>query len=120
MTSPSIQTLGLIAIFALLYLFAIFRKTAHRKLDLYDLFMLSMVAVIPAFFVFLPSAATMLADLTGVAFPFVIMFGALFAILFIFVHRLTSKMHKVENDSRLLIQEISMLRQQIEHRNPSE
>jgi hypothetical protein len=49
-----------------------------------------------------------------VAFPFVIMYGMLFAILFIFIHRLTEKLHRLELDNRLLIQEISLLKQTIE------
>ena len=42
------------------------------------------------------------------------MFGMLFAFLFVFVYRLTIKLHILEVDNRLLIQEISLLKQTIE------
>ena len=50
-------------------------------------------------------------QITGVTFPFVILFGALLAVLFLFMHRLTIKLHRLENDNRMLIQELSILRQ---------
>ena len=75
--------------------------------------MLSMVAVVPTIFVFWPNIAYWLADFVGVAFPFVIMFGALFLIVFLFVHRLTAKLHKLESDNRLLIQEVGILRMEL-------
>lgn len=110
------NTYLLIALFALAYLVFIARKTARQQLDLYDFVMLSMVAVVPATFTFWPNTAYWLANLAGVAFPFVIMFGALFLILFLFVHRLTIKVHKLERDNHLLIQEVSLLHQELDSR----
>ncbi len=107
----AINTVILIAIFAIGYMFFIIRKTARRQLDIYDLVMLSMVAIVPITFVAFPRFAFWLAGLAGVEFPFVVMFGLLFAILFIFIHRLTVKIHRLELDSRLLVQELSLLRQ---------
>ena len=104
------NTYIVIALFALAYLAFIARKTARQQLDLYDFVMLSTVAVVPAIFVFWPGLAYWLAEIAGVAFPFVIMFGALFLILFLFVYRMTAKMHRLERDNLLLIQEISLLR----------
>ena len=106
----SIQTIITVSLFALGYLFFTARATACNKLDIYDLIMLSTVAIVPSAFVLFPSAAEYLAHILGVLFPFVIMFGALFAILFIFVHRLTAKIHRLEHDNRLLIQEVSLLK----------
>lgn len=111
----AIKTVILIALFAIGYMFFIIRKTARRQLDLYDLVMLSTVAIVPSAFVAFPQLAYWLAGITGVEFPFVVMFGILFAILFIFIHRLTVKIHRLESDSRLLIQELSLLRQAIDH-----
>ena len=108
------NTYLLIAFFAAAYLAFIARKTARQQLDLYDLVMLSMVAVVPAAFTFWPSIAYSIADFAGVEFPFVVMFGALFLVLFLFVHRLTVHVHKLERDNRLLIQEISLLRLELE------
>lgn len=106
------QTVAIISLFALWYLYFTARETARQQLDIYDLLMLSAVAIIPAAFVLFPSFAEHVSRVAGVAFPFVIMFGALFAILFIFVHRLTAKIHRLENDCRLLIQEVSLLKAQ--------
>jgi fructose-specific phosphotransferase system IIC component len=56
-----------------------------------------------------------LAVITGVLFPFVVMFGILLAILFVFIHRLTVKIHRLESDSRLLLQELSLLKQTVDY-----
>jgi Uncharacterized conserved protein (DUF2304). len=104
------HTMAIVVVFALSYLYFTARKTARLQIDIYDLVMLSAVAIIPSIFVLLPDLGEYLSRLSGVAFPFVIMFGALFAILFIFVHRLTAKVHRLENDNRALIQELSLLK----------
>ena len=114
MYNISLQTIIVVAVFALGYLLFTIRKTARQQLDIYDLFMLSTVAIVPSIFVAFPRIAHWLANIAGVEFPFVLMFGMLFAILFIFVHRLTIKLHLLELDNRLLIQEISLLKQTIE------
>lgn len=106
----NLNTIAIVSVFALGYLFFTARKTARQQLDIYDLVMLSAVAIIPSVFVLFPKFADYLARVAGVAFPFVIMFGALFAILFIFIHRLTVKIHRLEHDNRLLIQELSLLK----------
>ena len=116
MNTLNSNTYLLIMLFAVAYLVFIARKTARQQLDLYDFVMLSMVAVIPAAFAFWPNIASWIADFAGVAFPFVIMFGYLFLILFLFVHRLTVKLHKLERDNHLLIQEVSLLYQELESR----
>jgi len=104
------NTYLLIAIFTVLYMAFIVRKTARRQLDLYDLFMLSAVAIIPGAFVAFPGLAFWLAGLVGVEFPFVLMFGMLFVVLFVFIHRLTVKIHRLESDNRMLVQELGLLR----------
>ena len=73
--------------------------------------MLSAVALVPAFFVLFPSITHSLTDMMGVAFPFVMLFGILLAVLFIFIHRLTAKLHRLEQDNYLLVQELSLLKQ---------
>ena len=103
-----------VAVFALWYLFHTIRQTARHQIDLYDLAMLSMVAIVPSGFAYFPSLAYWLASIVGVAFPFVVMFAILIAVLFVFVHRLTVKVHVIERDNRMLIQEVSLLRQTTE------
>lgn len=117
MHAIAINTVILIALFAIGYMFFIIRKTARRQLDIYDLVMLSTVAIVPIVFVAFPQFAYWLANVAGVEFPFVVMFGMLFAILFIFIHRLTVKIHRLESDNRLLVQELSLLKQPIDYGN---
>ena len=114
MDSISIQTIFVVIFFSLGYTVVIIRKTARHQVDIYDLVMLSSVVIIPSVFLIFPDAALWFAKIAGVEFPFVVMFGLLVAILFIFVHRLTVKLHRVENDNRLLIQEISILSQSLD------
>ena len=114
------NTYLLVAIFAVVYMVVIARKTARRQLDIYDLAMLSTVAIIPVIFVAFPQVAYWLSSVTGVEFPFVVMFGMLFAVLFIFIHRLTVKIHRLESDGRLLVQELSLLKQAIDEGNTKE
>jgi hypothetical protein len=108
------QTLILVVVFAFGYMFFMIRKTARQQLDIYDLVMLSTVAIVPSIFVVFPDGVFWITKIVGVKFPFVVMFGMLFAILFVFVHRLTVKLHRLESDNRLLIQEIGLLKQTIE------
>lgn len=114
MDSISIQTIFVVIFFSLVYAIVIIRKTALQQVDIYDLVMLSSVVIIPSVFVVFPEVAFWFAKFAGVEFPFVVMFGILIAVLFIFVHRLTIKLHRVEKDNRLLIQEICILRQSSE------
>jgi len=111
MQASNWQTIALILLFAAGYLTLILRRTARSQLDLYDLVMLSTVATIPVIFAIFPSVTYAITVATGVTFPFVILFGILLAVLFLFIHRLTVKLHRLERDSRLLVQELSLLKQ---------
>lgn len=106
---PSAETVAVISAFALIYMLVLLRKTLQGKFDLYDLLMLSMVAIIPAGFALFPSLAYLLSHLTGVVFPFVVMFGALFLVVFAFMHNITARLHKLERQNWALIQEQSLL-----------
>jgi hypothetical protein len=107
---PHPQTVVLVALFALVYLLSLLRKAARQQLDLYDFFMLSSVAVLPALLVLVPGIADWLAFISGVTFPFVVMFGLLFVAIFVTIHRLTIKVHRLEGHNRSLVQELSLLR----------
>ena len=120
MHAISAKTTVLVVVFAICYLLYTARKTARQQLDLYDFVMLSTVAIVPAAFVLHPELAYWLAGIAGVEFPFVIMFGMLFAILFVFIHRLTVKLHHLERVNRLLVQEISMMHASGQARTGSE
>lgn len=106
---PTAQTALVIVAFALIYLFVVLRKTTNGQFDLYDLIMLSMVAIVPLLFVIFPRLAGAVSQFTGVLFPFVVMFGALFLVIFIFMHRMTARLHKLERQNCALIQELSLV-----------
>ena len=105
-----IKTTVVIIIFSICYLISIVRRTAKNQMDLYDLMMLSTVAIIPSLFVLFPHLTEKITRSMGIGFPFLLLFGSLIAVLFIFIHRLTEKIYKIESDNRLLIQELSLLK----------
>lgn len=115
---PNTQTLILVELFALTYMLWLLRKAARHQLDLYDFFMLSTVAVLPALLV-VPSIAEWVGFVSGVAFPFVVMFGLLFVAIFVIIHRLTIKIHRLEDQNRLLIQELGLLQVERGKRTPA-
>ena len=111
---PTLQTIILVAVFSLWYMILLVRRTVSGRLDFYDLAMLSTVALLPALFVSWPELAELLGTLAGVAFPFIVMFGTLILMIFVFLHRTTIKMHEVERLNRFLIQEVSLLKHELE------
>jgi hypothetical protein len=106
---PTPETVVIISGFAFIYMLVLLRKTLQGKFDLYDFLVLSMVAILPAGFALFPRLAYLISHLTGVVFPFVVMFGALFLVVFVFMHSITERLHKLERQNWALIQEQSLL-----------
>jgi hypothetical protein len=106
---PNTATVLVISAFAVVYMLILLRKTFQGRFDLYDFLMLSMVAIIPAGFALFPRLTYWLTQLSGVGFPFVVMFGALFLIVFIFMHNITARLRKLERQNGMLIQEQGLL-----------
>lgn len=106
---PSPATVVIISAFALIYMLMLLRKTLQGKFDLYDFLMLSMVAIMPAGFALFPTLAYLISHLTGVVFPFVVMFGGLFFVVFAFLHTMTARLHRLERQNCALIQELSLV-----------
>ena len=106
---PSAETVAIISGFAFIYMVVLLRKTLQGKFDLYDFLVLSMVAILPAGFALFPRLAYLVSHLTGVVFPFVVMFGALFLVAFVFMHNITERLHKLERQNWALLQEQSLL-----------
>ena len=119
---PSAETVAVISAFAFIYMLVLLRKTLQGKFDLYDFLMLSMVAIIPAGFTLFPKLGYLISHLTGVVFPFVVMFGALFLVVFAFMHNITQRLHKLERQNWALIQEQSLMALELKasERNGSE
>ena len=108
---PTHQTIIFITLFLVLYLFFIIRKTVKNDIDLYDLLLLSTVAIIPAIFVFFPKIVASLVLLIGIGFGLSMLFGLLFLIIFIYLYRLVLKSNRNHKMIVLLIQEISLLKE---------
>jgi hypothetical protein len=109
MPNPTLQTVLFVSAFALAYLFLVLRNTLAGRCDLYDLIMLSMVAIFPAAFTLFPSLAAAIARVIGVSFPFIAMFGALFLVVFVFMHSMTARLHRLERQNSTLVQELGLL-----------
>jgi hypothetical protein len=114
--TPSAVTVAIISAFAFIYMLVLLRKTLQGKFDLYDFLVLSMVAILPAGFALFPRLAYLISHLTGVVFPFVVMFGALFLVVFVFMHNITERLHKLERQNWALIQEQSVLALELKRR----
>jgi len=108
--APTTQTVWAVVIFCAVYLAYLTRKLKLRSIDLYDFLSLSSVAIVPALFVLLPGLSDAIGHLLGVHFPFIIMFSLLFVIVFGLIHHLTTRLHRVENQCRALIQELAIAR----------
>ena len=106
---PSVETVVVISAFALIYMLVLLRKTLQGRFDLYDFLLLSTVAILPAGFALFPRLAYLISHLTGVVFPFVVMFGVLFVVVFAFMHNMTARLHRLERQNCALIQEQSLL-----------
>jgi hypothetical protein len=106
---PTMHTVIVMVVFSIVYLLIVLRRTLHGEFDLYDLIMLSMVAIVPLVFISFPGLAGYVSRVTGVVFPFIIMFATLFLVVFIFMHRVTARLHKLERQNCALLQEFSLL-----------
>lgn len=106
---PTTETVVFVLGFGIIYVLVLLRMTLDGKVDLYDLFMLAMLAIVPAAFTLFPEITARISHITGVAFPFVVMFGALFLIVFVFLHRMTARVHKLEHQNCALTQELGLL-----------
>ncbi|MDI6751267.1 MAG: DUF2304 family protein [bacterium] len=113
---PTLQTTIFILLFLVLYLFLIIRKAVKNDIDLYDLLLLSTVAIVPTIFVFFPKIAVVLAALIGVGYLFFVFFGLLFLIIFIYLYRLVLKSNRNHKMIVLLVQEISLLKERLKDR----
>lgn len=96
-------------IFSIAYYFYLWRKTVKEEFDIYDVLMLSMLGTVPGVFVYFPKYSYLIAETIGVEYPFVVMFGILFMVLFIMLIRVISIIHKISNDNIMLIQKIALI-----------
>lgn len=107
--TPSAITTLIVSFFVITYVLYLVRKLVKEHLDLYDFFMLSAVAALPFALVIIPGLPEYIAKLFGVSAAYIVMFSALLVVLFLMVHRVISRLNKLERTTRLLVQEVSTL-----------
>jgi hypothetical protein len=117
LVEPRFETTLFIFAFLIFYVFYLARKTASNSIDLFDFVMLSTVGIVPALTVIFPYQTVALSKLIGVEFPFLILFGFLFFVVFAYLAYVISKVHKLQRSTRLLVQQVSLQNQIIEQKN---
>ena len=110
---PTIQTTVFLLVFLVVYGAILAAKAVRNTIDLYDLLLLTSVAVVPAAFVLFPRVFGSLSRLVGVAFPFVILFGMLLFIIFVFLIRLVIKTNECHRKITTLIQEVAIVENEV-------
>lgn len=104
-----VSTFATTSMLLFLFIYGLFLCRAKMRdgLDLYDFFMLSMVAVMPAFCVVFPNAFEKFTVFMGVKFPFTVLFGFLFITTFVLFSRLTSLQKKTEKKITAMAHELA-------------
>lgn len=116
--APNPVTIAVICLCGILYLWLLFKRAVSGRFDLYHIAMLAAVVLLPVCFVVFPRFTYRLSQAIGVAFPFVLLFAALFVSMFLYMHRITSELNRVNLRSRRLTQEIAILRSRLDVDGP--
>ena len=111
---PTPSTVVFVTVFLVVYTAYLVRNTLRNNIDLYDFAMLASVAVIPAMFVYFPDLVVRITRFVGVEFPFLLLFGALSLIVFLYLYRLVIKTNEEWQTIILLTQEIGILREALD------
>lgn len=107
---PRSELVSFMVIFFAFYTTFLVLRLIRGRLDLYDFFNLWAVAVVPACFALIPGFATWTANVVGVAFPFLVLFGILIFMMFLFVYNLVVKVHRLQETCAVLTQELALSR----------
>lgn len=113
---PTSHTVVFVSVFVVVYLLVLLKKAVRSTIDLYDLLILSSVAIVPAVFVFWPRLVVRVARLIGVEFAFLVLFAWLFLIVFIHLYGLVIRVNMLSARTALIIQEVALLRQELQER----
>ena len=114
---PSSTVVVVLAVFLVAYITVLIRNTVRNSIDFYDFLLLSSVAIAPSAFVFFPATSYDLARLVGVLYPFVLLFGLLFLVVFIYLYRLVVQLNSLRRANLTLVQDLALLRAQMEEEN---
>lgn len=105
---PTQATTVVLVGFMVVYLAVLVRHAGRDRIDLYDLILLSTVGLVPASFVLFPGPTSRLAAWAGVSFPFLILFGFLLLVAFVYLYRLTVKIKALELKQARLVQDLAL------------
>lgn len=112
---PTLETCLFIGTFFVIYMYLLTKRVVHKKVDLYDFFVLATLGVIPMCFVLFPALVSAVARLIGVEFPFLVLFGGLSAISFFMIYRLIRRTNTLRKDMTILIQRLGIIRAELAH-----
>jgi len=106
---PEQSTVIFIAVFVLAYITFLLAKIKKNHVDVYDFLFLSLVSLIPAFFVLFPETCFEISAAIGVHFPFIILFGLLIFFIFLQLHRVAIAAYQVKTKMIRMNQKICFL-----------
>jgi hypothetical protein len=110
---PTVPTVVFMTAFLVVYGAILLRNAVRNRMDLYDVMLLATVAIVPSCFVYFPGLVVWATRLVGVEFPFLLLFGGLFVVVFGYLHRLVLMANHQRRTVLVLTQELGLLRQQL-------
>lgn len=113
---PTTATIIFIALFLVIYISYLLRSTLKERIDFYDFLILTAVGVLPSIFAFFPKVTLELTHFIGVRYPFVVLFGCLFFVVFYYLYRLVIRINRLSKQERELAQEIALLRETVKNK----
>lgn len=105
---PQSQTIAVVVAFLVVYLAYLLRRAVQHRIDLYDFFLLSTVAIFPAGFVLFPELAFQGSHVMGVEFPFILLLSGLILILFFVCLSLILRLNRMKRDLTKIAQEVGL------------
>ena len=96
-----------------IYLFFLFKRTLKHKLDLFDLIYLVAVVAVPCFFALAEIFSQQFAQMIGIQYPFVLMFGLIHGVTYLHTTLQAGEILKLKQKQMKLIQEVSLLKESL-------
>ena len=116
----NINTMIFVTIFIFCYLTYVLLKIRNNKIDIIDAIFLSTIVIFPALFTYFPFIFQIISNVIGVKFPFIILFGLFIFLIFIQIHRIAEKLNQLKMQNIKLIQEFSIIKNQLSKKKDEE
>ncbi len=114
------NTVVALIVFLVVYETYLLKKVSHSKLDLFDFFILSSVAILPVLFSMFPGVMILLSRQLGIEFPFLILFGSIFLVVFIFMYAVVRRLYMLERKLITLAQEKAIIIEELNRKLKSQ